>query len=238
MFEQKTLLVLGLVGFAVIGCSKETTSSSNIKTGGIAALIDVYADSATKVNVHVELKVGGSSSNTYVALEGGDKLVATGGDETKTLTATNTGVYDANFSNGDAETLYTVTLERPSDTTAPGNSGALPAPFGVAKPTAGLSRKTDDLEVTWDADPAGAGDGMDLKFTGSCIFEFDKSTSDTGSYVAKKTTLDSTGGEMPDTCNITLGVERSRSGEADAAFDPESWFRTHQRRSTQFISNP
>jgi hypothetical protein len=239
MFEQKMLVVLGLVvGFAGMGCSKETTSSSNIKTGGIAALIDVYADKATTANVHVELKVGGSDSNTYVALEGGDKLVANAGDQTKTLTATDTGIYDANFSNVDPDTLFTVTLERPSDITAPGNSGTMPASFEIDKPTPSLSRKADDLEITWDADPAKAGDGMDLKFTGTCIFELDKAASDTGSSVVKKGTLDSTGGEMPETCDIALEIQRSRAGEADAAFDPESWFRTHQRRSTKFTSLP
>lgn len=238
MFEQKTLLVLGLLGLAAVGCSKETTSSSNIKTGGIAALIDVYADKATTANVHVELKVGGSSSNTFVALEGGDKLVAQAGDQTKTLTSTDTGIYDANFANLEPDTLFTVTLERPADTTAPGNSGTMPASFEVDKPTGGLSRKTEDLEITWDADPAKAGDGMDLKFTGSCIFTFDKSTSDTGSYVATKDTLQSTGGDKPETCDVALAIQRSRAGEADAAFDPESWFRTHQRRSTKFTSLP
>ncbi len=92
MLQRTSLAVLGLVGLLAIGCSKETTSSRNIKTGGIAALIDVYADSDTSAKVHVELRVGGSSSNTYVTLENGDELSATADDQMKVLTSTDTGV--------------------------------------------------------------------------------------------------------------------------------------------------
>lgn len=236
MFQRNALAVLGLVGFAAMGCSKESTSSTNIKTGGIAARIDVYADTNTTARVHVELVVGGTSSNTYVNLEGGDKLVAKAGDESKTLTSTDTGVFDVTFSGVEAEEPISVSLERPADTTAPGNSGTLPPPFDVEKPEAGKSRKTDDLAVAWA--PSGSGDPMDLDFSGSCIYSNDKSVSDTGAYTVKKGTLESTGGEMPETCDLTLDIQRTRKGVADSAFDPESYFRLHQRRSTSFTSLP
>jgi len=236
MLQRSSLAVFGLFGLMVMGCSKETTSSSNIKTGGIAALIDVYADTDTTATVHVELKVGGSSSNTYVALENGDALTATAGDQSKKLTSTDTGVYEANFSGVGENTAFTVVLDRPSDTTAAGNTGTLPAPFTLAKPTAGLSRKDDNLEVAWD--PSGTDDGMDFAFDGSCIFEYTKSPSDLGSFIVTKGSLSSTGGDKPETCDVTVKAQRSRPGSADPAFDPESWLRLHQRRSTKFSSTP
>ncbi|HEY3256376.1 MAG TPA: hypothetical protein VGJ91_20595 [Polyangiaceae bacterium] len=236
MYERASLVVVGLVTLLAVGCSKETTSSSNIKTGGIAALIDVYADNATSATVHVELKVGGSDSNTFVDLDNGDELIATAGDEMKTLTTRDSGVYEANFSGVAAETPFNVVLNRPRDTTAADNSGALPPPFELEKPMAGLSRKDDALDVNWA--PSGSDDGMDFAFGGDCIFDYSKSPSDLGTFTLAKGTLESTGGSMPETCDVSVDAQRSRSGTADAAFDPESWFRLHQRRSTKFSSNP
>jgi len=237
MFARSSLAVVGLVGLVTMGCSEETTSSENIKTGGIAALIDVYADTATKATVHVELKVGGSDSNTYVGLNGGDQLLATAGDQMKVLTTTDrVGRYEAVFSDVAADTLFTVVLDRPRDTTAADNSGTLPAPFDLDKPKDDQSRKDDDLEVTWA--PSGSNDDMEFKFDGDCIFPYTKSPSDSGSFTVGKGTLDSTGGDKPEDCKLTLDAQRSRSGTADAAFDPESYLRLHQRRSTSFTSAP
>ncbi len=236
MFQRTSLAVLGLVGLLAMGCSKETTSSRNIKTGGIAALIDVYADSESSAKMHVELRVGGSSSNTYVTLENGDELTATAGDQMKALTSTDSGVYEAYFNDVGADTPFTVVLDRPHDTTAAGNAGSLPAPFELDKPPAGLSRKDDALKVTWA--PSGSDDEMDFEFHGDCIFSYKKSPSDVGTFTVPKGALDSTGGSMPETCDVIWDAQRSRSGAADPEFDPESWFRLHQRRSITFSSNP
>jgi hypothetical protein len=237
MFEHRFGALPLLLGLLVMGCnSKETTSSANIKTGGIAMLVDVYADTATKATVHVELRVGGSDSNTYVSLENGDELTATAGDESKVMTARDTGVYEANFSGVAAETPFNVLLARPHDTSAADNSGALPAPFDLTRPTEGLSRKDDDLEVTWA--PFGTDDRMELELHGDCIWDYSKSPSDVGSFVIGKGSLDSKGGDKPETCDITVDAQRWRPGTVDAAFDPESWFRLHQRRSTTFSSAP
>src|SRR6185369_3348604 len=126
MFNRTALGFLCLLGLFAVGCSKETTSSSNIKTPGIAALIDVYADTDTTATVHVQLRVGGSSSNTYVTLDGSDKLTATAAGKTKTLTVVDTGIYEANFSGVEGGTKFQVTLDRPDDETAKDNSGTLP----------------------------------------------------------------------------------------------------------------
>lgn len=236
MLQRFALVSLCFIGLSALGCSKETTSSSNIKTGGIAALIDVYADDDTTATVHVELRVGGSSSNTYVALEGGDSLTATAAGKTKTLTSVETGVYEADFSGVEGGTEFQVTLDRPEDTTASDNSGILPDPFTLDKPTADLSRMADDLTLSWS--PADTGDDMHVDIDGSCIFPYDHNMSDTGSFVVDAGKLDSTGGDKPETCNLTAHVERTKDGSADTIFDPESYFKLHQRRSTKFTSNP
>ncbi|MDF3070430.1 MAG: hypothetical protein K0R38_6031 [Polyangiaceae bacterium] len=235
MFNRIAIASLCLVSLSSVACSKETTSSSNIKTGGIAALIDVYADNATTATVHVELKVGGSSSNAYVDLEGGDELTATAGDETKTLTARDTGIYEASFSGVGEDTEFSVTLERPDDVTATGNSGTLPAPFTLEEPTNELSRADDELVVAWDPDSR---DDMRLELDGDCIFSFDKDVPDTGMYIIEAGTLDSTNDDDPEACDVDVDARRTRSGEADSKFDPESYFRLHQRRKTSFVSNP
>lgn len=236
MFNRVTWASVCLIGLAALGCSKETTSSANIKTGGIAALIDVYADTDATATVRVKLVVGGSSSNTYVALEGGDTLTATAGGKSKPLTTSDTGIYEAAFSGVAADTEFQVTLDRPDDTTATGNSGTLPPPFTLDKPAVNLSRLADDLEVSWA--PADSGDGMQLNVDGTCIFSYDHSLSDTGTFTIVKGTLESTGGDKPETCDLDLQLQRDRAGVVDAKFDPESWFRLHQRRSTSFTSKP
>ena len=236
MLHRFALVSLCFLGLSALGCSKETTSSSNIKTGGIAALIDVYADDDTTATVHVELKVGGSSSNTYVALEGGDSLTATAAGKTKTLTSVDTGIYEADFSGVEGGTEFEVILDRPEDTTASDNSGTLPDPFTLDDPTDDLSRETDDLELTWA--PADTGDSMHADIKGQCIFPYSHSMSDTGSLVVAAGKLESTGGDKPETCDLTAHVERTKGGSADTIFDPESYFTLHQRRSAKFTSNP
>jgi hypothetical protein len=235
MFQRSALASLCLIGLAALGCSKETTSSANIKTGGIAALIDVYADNDSTATVHVELRVGGSSSNTYVTLAGKDELIATAGKKSKTLEMVDSGVYEADFA-VEGGTDFQVTLERPDDVTASDNGGTLPDSFTLDEPASDLSRKTDNLELTWA--PADTGDSMQVNIKGSCIFSYDHDMSDTGSFVVDAGELDSTGGDKPKTCDLTASVERASTGSADTLFDRESYFRLHQRRSAKFTSNP
>jgi hypothetical protein len=235
MFNRSALASLSLIGLCALGCSKETTSSNNIKTGGIAALIDVYADTDTTATVHVKLVVGGSDSNTYVDLEGSDELTATVDGEPKTLEAVETGIYEAKFSGVGEDSEFSVTLDRPDDETASANSGTLPPPFTLDEPTGELSREDDVLEVTWAPE---SGDKMNLELDGDCIYPYSKNVPDTGGYTIDAGKLTSTGGDMPEACDLDLNAVRTREGSADAKFDRESWFRLHQRRKVSFVSNP
>jgi hypothetical protein len=236
MFNHLTFASVCLVGLAALGCSRESTSSDNIRTAGIAALIDVYADDDSNATVHVKLLVGGSSSNTDVNLSARDRLLATADGKEKELEEVDPGVYEAEFSGVGEGTEFTVTLEREDDETADANSGVLPPPFTLDEPESDLSREENDLEVTWA--PAESGDPMLVSFDGDCIFDSDDETSDTGTYVAEKGTLDSTGGDDPETCDIKVSLDRVRDGSTDSKLDRESWFRLHQRRAASFTSKP
>jgi hypothetical protein len=236
MLNRKALASLCLIGLSAMGCSKETTSSKNIKTGGIAALIDVYADDSDgAATVHVKLVVGGKDSNTYVTLEGSDSLQATAEGKTKTLQAIDPGIYEASFTGVGEDTEFSVVLDRPEDETASDNSGTLPAPFALDDPMDDLSRADDDLPITWAPE---SGDKMKADIDGSCIYSYSKGVPDTGMYTVGKGTLDSTGGDKPEACDLDLKLERYRDGSADSKFDPESYFTLHQRRKASFSSNP
>ena len=71
----RIVAVLSVSGVVMMTGCKETTSSENIRTRGIAMTTEVTAHSASHSLVRTRLRVGGDESNTYVILEGGDRLV-------------------------------------------------------------------------------------------------------------------------------------------------------------------
>jgi hypothetical protein len=225
---------LAIVAFAASACT-ETASSSDIKTHGIRAAFDIYGGSVTKVQA--ELKVG-SDSNTYVNLDNGDQLVATVGTETKNMTSTSEGHYEASFAAVAPETKITIDFKRPSDTSAPNNVGTLPAPFTLGTfPTTPPSRATEDIIVTWT--PAGTdSDGFRLSLDGDCIYSWTKDMADTGTYTISKAELQSLDAKAPKSCTITVGAERYRSGTADPALASDSYVHSHQTATGTFQSAP
>ncbi len=233
---------IGLISLAILaaatGCSqKETTSSSNIRTKGIAATITVTAN-ASSSEVQAILRVGGDESNTYVILENGDKLVCDAGGEKKDMQAESEGVYLTSFPTNAAETEFKVMLEREEDDDALGNVATLPAPFTIgALPTNSPSRANDDLVLTWD--PSGSNDDMSMKITGSCIFDKEIDIpGDSGTHTIAKGTLDSTGGSSPEACDPDIVMWRTRKGTTDANLDSESRIQALQRRTAKFASAP
>lgn len=225
-----------LAACAMGGCSRETTSSANIRTAGIAALIDVTATSATLSTVHVDLVVGGSSSNTFVTLEGGDSLTARAGTESKTMQQQDAGEYEAEFSTAAAGTEFFVELDRTVDDDARGSKGTMPAPFEITGvPQNSPSRSGDDITLTWDATETGS--KMLIAITGTCIFSENLEVpGETGSTTITKGTLESSSSSMPKDCVVDVEMKRTENGVADAIFDGESWFRLHQVRTAQFTS--
>lgn len=239
MNNAKIILCATLVSSAALfGCSKEVTSSANIKTPGMAALIDVTAENESLSTVHADMRVGGSSSNTFVILESGDRLKAEADGATKDMTAQDEGQYEAEFPTAAGGTEFKVMLEREVEDDALGNRGVMPEPFAIgATPTDKPSRKEADVTITWS--PANSDANMKMEVTGGCIFSetFDI-PGDEGTFVIPKGSLESTGGDMPETCDLTVTITRTKNGTADPIFDQESWFRLHQVRSAKFTSAP
>jgi len=220
----------------ILGC-KETTSSEFIRTGGIAALVDITADSAESSKVHVELRVGGDESNTYVILDGGDKLSASAGTETKDLQAVNDGVYEGTFATG-KEVEFTVGLDRAEDEDAPGSKGKLPPPFTVTSPASDetFSRANEGVMVTWSGVPNAEGT---VDVSGACILPESYSVNPgLGMFIIPQGDLTDADAKKPVGCTAEVKLTFKRQGTADAAFDDESHVFTYQVRSTSFTSDP
>src|SRR5690348_11423257 len=103
-----TWMKIGLGAAAVLsllGC-KETTSSCNIRTAGLAMLTGVTASSESSVRVKTTLLVGGDESNTYATIDGCDQLFAEADDERKEMREIDDGVFEAKFTAGAGDTQY------------------------------------------------------------------------------------------------------------------------------------
>jgi len=226
---------------SLIGC-KETTSSCNVRTPGLAMVTEVTATSISAVRVKTKLLVGGDESNTYAVLDGCDELFAEADDERKQMEAVEDGVYEAQFDLGEGGTRYRVILEREQDETADGNTGKLPEPFDVISDFGSdeFSRAEDDLEVAWD--PFDSGDPMELEIdddAAGCILDRDfEIEGDPGSYLIAKGEIESFSDQDPETCDLTGRLIRSRNGSDDSALDSESSFKLFQTRKFGFVSAP
>ncbi len=226
---------------AAAGC-RETTSSQNIKTRGIVALMEVTATNENSSTVVATLKVGGPASNTYVDLEGGDRLFASADGEEKEMVAENAGRYEADFDTGAEDTEFAIRFEREWDVSADNSSGRLPTPFDITTDfgSTPLSRGSDALVVQWA--PADSGDDMQLELEDgvpSCIFDDDFDIGgDPGEHTVPAGEISSTDDDDPGECDVTLRLIRRRNGQADANFDPDSRFRLEQVRRTVFVSAP
>jgi hypothetical protein len=237
--NSKIILCAALASSAALfGCSKEVTSSVNIRTPGLAPIITVTAESASLATVHVDMKIAGSSSNAYVILEGGDKLVAEADGKTSDMRSESEGEYEAEFPTAAADTEFKVMLERPNDDPGLNNRGTMPAPFEIgALPETKPSRATADVTVTWS--PVDTNSDMKIQVNGSCIFlETFSVPGDEGQFVIPKGKLSSTNSEKPEECEVTVTMTRSRVGTTDSIFDKESSFTLQQIRKDTFVSAP
>lgn len=235
---MKMNLMLGAtlaIASAVLGC-RETTSSEFVRTGGIAALIDVTADAADHSQVRVELAVGGPNG-TLVDLNKGDKLIASVGTETKDLQSVSNGVYEGTFATG-KEVEFTVNFDRVEDKDAPDSKGTLPPPFDLTKPVATdkLSRASDALVITWDQVPNAEGT---IDVSGDCIFSYTTTVSGSaGTMTVPKGTIKNLDDKKPETCTVEVDVSFKREGVIDPNFDQDGWFNTFQERKVSFTSDP
>lgn len=223
-------------GLLLLNACTETVDSKNIRTDHISALITANATSDAATTVKAELKAEGAKSNTYVELSGGDRIFASMGDKRLEMEAQGTGTYEVDFNVAAADTEFIIDLQRDEGEDAPMSKGQLPAPFSFQVPNTSTSRG-QNITITWS--PSGTTDDMTLDFAGTCIFNRTIDIpGDTGSHEITPGSLVSTNPDKPETCNITVGMKRTRRGEADTAYGRDSSFVLTQTRSATFTSAP
>ncbi|UQA55012.1 hypothetical protein [Polyangium aurulentum] len=229
--------LLFLIGTGLLTGCTETIDSKNLRTQGIAATIRATATSDMETTLRATLRAGGDESNTYVALGGGDRIFAMGGDKRVEMEAQSTGVYEAEFATGAADTPFKVDLQREGDDSAPNSAGTLPAPFSVTPLGTEPISRGSDLVIAWT--PADDGDAMRIHLDGNCIFfENIDVPGDTGKHTIAADSLRPTNSMMPESCDVNVEITRSRTGKADTTFDSESSFVLEQVRRTSFTSAP
>lgn len=214
---------------------KETVDSSDVRTSGVYPEIEVTANGSGDSTVRVELKVGGSNSNTYLELRGDDELVATVGDTKKTMKESGNG-YVATFPVDEEGTEFKIAFLRgDEDESAPESKVALPAPFELTLEQTEASRTDDELKYTWD--PPGDGN-LDWDIDGDCIKQDNGSTPDDGSNKFDKDDIDTFESDKDKTCSVTLQLVREKSGHVDAAFEKGGSIVARHVRKKTFTSTP
>ena len=215
------------------GC-RQKVESTDVRTSGVFPVIDVTADGSGSTRVQVKLKVGGRLSNTFLDLIGDDKLTATAGGVTKVLDATGGAAYAATFPTETAGPYVIAFLRGADDTSAPGTTVNLPAPFSVALASTEISRATTDLAFTWS--PASGSGDVDASLHGSCIDIVLETTPDDGTSTIARDRIHAP--TATDACTATLTLARTQSGEVDPAFTEGGDVTARQVRSGTFTTTP
>lgn len=231
-----TLGLLALAAFPAIACT-QTVDSSDVRTSGVYADMSVLAKGNGSSDVSVGLKVGGASSNTYLVMKNADKLTATDGTDTKTLSRSG-DYYQTTFGVDAGDTLFTIAFMRgPNDTNAPDSNVTLPPPFTLAGIAAGqtVSRQAG-FTAAWD--PSAAGDRMRSSLDGDCLFRTDKSFADTGTVTISGTDFNVQSGQEQATCQVTFCVERFRNGTLDPAYGDGGVIDATQQRCVAVNAGP
>lgn len=167
-------------------------------------------------------------------LQSGDELTASADGSERGMSQSGEGKYEASFDTGAGGVEFVVDLQRADDTSAPNSRGVMPEPFSVTAED-GKRRAEEDVLIDWGT---GSDGDMNIVVEGDCIFQFDEDVADTGSYTIQAGELDSTGGDMPESCELKATLTRTAHGSADAAYDSESSVALRQIRSAQFSSEP
>ncbi|HET8934946.1 MAG TPA: hypothetical protein VFN67_15970 [Polyangiales bacterium] len=214
---------------------KETVDSGDVRTSGVYPEIEVTANGSGDSTVRVELKVGGSNSNTYLELRGDDELEVTVGDTKKSMKESGNG-YVATFPVDAEGTEFKIAFLRgDEDENAPESKVALPAPFELTLDQTEASRADDELKYTWD--PAGDGN-IGWEIDGDCIKKDEGSTPDDGSNKFGKDDIDTFESDKDKTCSVQLQLVREKTGHVDAAFEKGGHIVARHVRTKSFTSTP
>jgi len=189
--------------------------------------------------VAATLFLGNPINLDFIELQGDDELIAESGGITKTMTETdilNIVSYGATF-DGDAEgTELTVQFLRTVDDGAPLSIATLPGAFDITTPPPAGASRAVDLVIDWY--PAGTADRMSWRADGTCInLVTGTINADPGTVTIPANTFVKRDGDMvPDDCQVTVTLERSRSGILDQGYGEGGTVTGEQVRSLAFTS--
>jgi hypothetical protein len=235
-FLMRSFHIVLITALMLPACA-EDVDSTDVRTSGVYAEIDVLAAGNGKSEVTTDLRVGGSDSNTHLKIKGEDELVATGDGVAKTMSLSGF-LYKASFDVEAEDTEFVVAFMRgPDDDDAPNSNATLPAPFVLAGVESGAQvARAAGFQLTWTA--ATVGDGMSWQLDGDCLFPQTGSMSDTGQLRVDPSDFKVHSGEEQNTCNASICVSRSRNGQLDPAYGEGGVIKAAQRRCIAFVSTP
>ena len=243
---------LSLVSAALLLAACEHVESSDIRTSGIFADLDVIARGDGESSVSAALRVGGSLSNTYLELIDGDRLIAHQGEDEEEMDEHSFPLgpvtYDASFDVDAENTPFRIEFARePHDEaekecrggSAPNSFATLPAPFTIDGPSGDqtFSRSGDDIEITWS--PNGFRDAMSWRLSGSCVqAESGEISGDPGRVTIPRGRLRPIANREAETCSISVEIVRARAGAVDPAYGEGGRFNAGQIRTIGLKSAP
>jgi hypothetical protein len=139
--------------------------------------------------------------------------------------------YGADIDVKDSGTKIVIALTRADGSAAPASTVTMTEQLGLSAPAAGtaFSRASDNIAVSWVSDPSK--DPLTVTWSGPCITagSIDVDHTDSASSI-------SAGQIVGDgTCNISVGITRTRTGTLDPAFSGGSI--THSFSSSATISS-
>lgn len=234
------LLTFSAAAALLMACT--TLQSSSLRTSGMSADIVVSADGTGASHVTTQLHVD-TNATDYVDLTSGDSLVANAGGKTVNMSRDNVlGIvtYTADFTGADqAGTVYTVSLNRTSDTSAPSSTVTMPKAIAITAPTsaASFSRTQADITVTYDTAPGT--DIVSYQVSGDCLDGYSGNVpGDPGTFTIPKTTLTAPANKAQSTCAATVTVTRRSTGTVDSHFGSGGYVWAKQVRSAGFTTTP
>lgn len=226
---RKILLPAFLVFTAagLTGCAE--VDSDTIRTTGFNANIDVKAGDTT-TGVSVDLATGSAIDADSIVLTYGDRLRATLGGNTRTLTRQHQH-YFATFNDATPGQTVVVSLERQNDFSAMNSTVTLPERLEITAPGAGERyNRGEAITLAWS--PNVPDNEVKIRFKGKCtnsngslrpVYVSSIRTPDTGIYsIPVSVIVNHHGSEWPLApgvpCSIAVSLERINFGVLDAAY--------------------
>ncbi len=228
---MKKIAAASVLALVAVTTACESIESGDLETSGINATISATVrDDGSATDVLASLSAGALTS---VDLDGEDKLSASADDVSVDLEESNllgvfayAGVLEGVSGPG---TEVTVSLARSADKTpAPSSTVRLPVPVSLTAPaaSAAFSRENDDIVV--DIDSAASDDDMRLSWSGECVKNDgldvpagQASVTINKGTITKRDQVDANDPDsepVPDSCTVTLRIERVIEGVLDPAW--------------------